>query len=169
MIGEYPRRSVERGPRLYDVRVGEVRLNVFTYGCAAIRYGIFGGAGEPINPKTIMKTLLTTIGMVLFASTTLIAQDMKGEPTRTDKHACIMADAGTWTDLGLSAEQLEKVKVIQTSCKKEYEAAKAAGTKYTEASRHEADLKTVLTPDQYTKWSQWCSADRAAKPVEGSK
>lgn len=128
---------------------------------------------KEVNPQntTTMKTLLMTLGLAL-AATTMNAQDTKAAPAKAaqaDKHACIMADATTWADLGLSAEQVTKVKNIQATCQKEHDAAKAAGTKYTEASKHEGELKAVLTPDQYTKWSQWCDANQAAKPTEGMK
>lgn len=118
-----------------------------------------------------MKTLLMTLGLAL-AATTMNAQDTKAapaKPAQADKHSCIMADASTWADLGLTAEQVTKVKTIQASCQKEHDAAKAAGTKYAEASKHEGELKAVLTPEQYTKWSQWCDANQASKPTDGMK
>lgn len=118
-----------------------------------------------------MKSLFLTLGLAVITST-MSAQDTKAppaKPAQADKHTCIMADASTWADLGLTADQVTKVKDIQATCKKEHDAAKAAGTKYTEASKHEGELKAVLTPDQYAKWSQWCDANQASKPVDGMK
>ncbi|MBL7951490.1 MAG: hypothetical protein JNM62_07190 [Flavobacteriales bacterium] len=112
-----------------------------------------------------MRTIMLTLGLALMTSATLCAQD-KVAPSKAaspDKHSCIMADAGVWTDLGLTSEQVAKVKEIQASCLKEHDAAKAAGTKYTAAARHETELKAVLSPEQFTKWSQWCDANEARK------
>lgn len=108
---------------------------------------------------------MLTLGLALLTSATVSAQD-KAAPTKAaqvSKHTCIMADAGVWTDLGLNEDQMTKVKELQANCLKEHDTAKAAGTKYTEAGKYESELKTVLTPEQYTKWSQWCDANEAKK------
>lgn len=71
-----------------------------------------------------------------------------------------MAGADTWTTLGLSTEQMAKVKEIQAACQKDHE---AVGTKSTgHVGKHEAELKAVLTPEQFTNWSKWCSEQRKA-------
>lgn len=116
------------------------------------------------NTTEAMRTTILTLALALMTSAAATAQDTKSTPSspmQADKHACIMADAGTWTDLGLDATQVTKVKAIQANCQKEHDSAKAAGTKYEGASKYETELKAVLTPDQYTKWAQWCDANKA--------
>lgn len=108
-----------------------------------------------------MKTTILTLGFALFTLGAVAQETMSAPPPATvkgDKHACIMASADTWTSLGLNADQIAKVKDIQASCKKEYDASKADATKATASvNKHEEQLKAVLTPEQYTKWSQWCA------------
>lgn len=121
---------------------------------------------EGSNLKTDpMRTILLTCAFALLTSATAFAQEKATttKPVQSEKHACIMAQADTWTDLGLDQDQVTKVKAIQASCKKEHDAATAAGTKYEGAAKHENELKAVLTPEQYTKWSQWCDANKAMK------
>lgn len=127
------------------------------------RHSISTWLDEP-NSREAMRTTILTLALALMTSATATAQDTKStttSPMQADKHACIMADAGTWTDLGLDATQVTKVKAIQANCQKEHDSAKAAGTKYEGASKYETELKAVLTPDQYTKWAQWCDANKA--------
>ena len=78
---------------------------------------------------------------------------------------CIMrADASTWTALGLNAEQTKKANEIVASCKRDCEAEmKEKGTHdHPAMQKHEAELKAVLTPEQYTKYQTWCK-DKAVK------
>jgi hypothetical protein len=112
-----------------------------------------------------MKTIITTLGIALLTTATVTAQEgtTPARTAPTGQHACIMADTGVWTDLGLDQDQVTKVKDVQAACQKEHDAAKAAGTKYMGASKHEEELKAILTPEQYTKWTQWCDAKEAKK------
>jgi len=127
------------------------------------RHPIGRTTSEP-KPREAMRTTILTIALALMTSAAATAQDTKStttSPMQTDKHACIMADASTWTDLGLDAAQVTKVKAIQANCQKEHDTAKAAGNKYEGAAKYETELKAVLTPEQFTKWSQWCDANKA--------
>lgn len=73
-------------------------------------------------------------------------------------------------ELGLSAEQVERVEVMNRQQATEAEKDRAAGDQEREArraamkerrDRYDVELKAVLTPDQYTKWQ--------AKKEEGKK
>jgi len=111
-----------------------------------------------------MKTTILTVGFALFASLGAFAQNDATMPqSKGDKHSCIMAGADTWTTLGLSTEQVAKVKDIQASCEKDHATATADGSAKASVAKHEDELKTVLTPDQYMKWSQWCDEMHASK------
>lgn len=123
-----------------------------------------------------MKTTILTLGFALFTALGAQAQETMSSPPPAaaggDKHACVMAGADTWTSLGLNADQIAKVKDIQASCKKDHDANKADMTKSSASvSKHEEQLKAVLTPEQYTKWAQWCAETHGAtkSKSEGTK
>lgn len=69
-------------------------------------------------------------------------------------HGCLMrTDEAAMKTLGLSADQITKVKDLQAKCK-------AEGDKDAKAKdAHEKELQAVLTPDQYKSWQKWCADD----------
>lgn len=142
-----------------------------------------------------MKNLFLPAALVLM-STAAIAQSTP-YPVKTTTPAPIgTATAGTiddcvsrttpenWTSLGLSAEQLSKVREIQASHRKECAAhdetkaheTKANETKMTEnqtadakakmMDKHEGKIKEVLTAEQYGKWLTWCAEQPAKSEVK---
>ncbi len=115
-----------------------------------------------------MKTTIMMLGFALFASLGANAQNDPAMPPqgKGDKHACIMVGADAWTSLGLTNDQIAKVKEIQAACQKDYDVSKADGSAATSVARHEEDLKTVLSPDQYKKWVQWCDEQQASKGTD---
>lgn len=116
---------------------------------------------NPLNPTT-MKAMMI-LGMALLSSSYLVAgNDPVPSEAGGSRHHCIMADAATWTKLGVSAEQQAKVRDVQEACKRDLEMAKTAGNP-TEASvdRHVEVLKSVLTPEQFMAWEKWCSEKQA--------
>lgn len=109
-----------------------------------------------------MKTLLCSLGLALFTFTGVAAQD--GTKTTHERHTCIMADAATLETFGLTDDQLTKVRSIQASCEKEHKASAADAAKSAASvAKHEAELQTVLTPEQYTAWNKWCNSKHATK------
>ena len=118
-----------------------------------------------------MRTTILTAGFALFSSFGVQAQNDATMPIqgKGDKHACIMAGADAWTSLGLTNDQIAKVKEIQAVCQKDYDVSKADGSAATSVAKHEEDLKTVLSPDQYNKWVQWCDEQQASKGKEDEK
>ena len=104
----------------------------------------------------------TILGIALLFAVSVSAQSTPSSTMQTakgDRHACIMADDATWTSLGLSKEQMTRVHEIQAACKSNYSTAKDADSKTASVSKHEGELKAVLTPEQFEKWQKWC-ADR---------
>ncbi len=69
---------------------------------------------------------------------------------RTDE-TCLMAPADDWKVLGLSSEQLERVRDIQDRFRK--------GGSVDLDARIE-DLRVVLTPEQSARWQAWCAGKR---------
>lgn len=107
------------------------------------------------------------------AQSTLVAENTTTQPSNTveaivvDGHDdCLSRTTPeAMTSLGLSPEQQGKVRDIQAAHKKEcaaHDATTTAEVKAKVADKHEAQVKEVLTPDQYTKWVAWC-ADQPAK------
>ena len=104
----------------------------------------------------------TILGIALLFAVSATAQSTPSSTMQTakgDRHACIMADDATWASLGLTKEQLTRVHEIQAACKSNYTTAKDADAKTASVSKHEGELKAVLTPEQFDKWQKWC-ADR---------
>ncbi len=74
----------------------------------------------------------------------------------------LATDEVTWTAIGLSGEQLDKVRSMQTACKTECAATPEATQPDARISgavlkRYEEELRTILDKDQYAKWEKWCS------------
>ncbi len=106
-----------------------------------------------------MRTILMSIAAALFISAPVMASNATtSDHDHDSRHRCIMFGAEKWQKLGLSDEQMSRVKEIQASCEADYKAAKEEGGE-AEASvaKHEESLRSVLTPEQYTKWSEWCA------------
>ena len=82
-------------------------------------------------------------------------------------HECILADDAVWQSFGLNADQLARVKAIQDRCRKDCETSMKEKGTYDHAAmeRHEKELQTVLTTEQFTKWQKWCKELEARKPA----
>ncbi|MFZ1687454.1 MAG: hypothetical protein WAU70_08540 [Flavobacteriales bacterium] len=93
--------------------------------------------------------------------------------TAASTHQCLATtDDAAWTSLGVKPDQLTRVHAIQADCKKacgaltaEEKAAKEADV----VAKHEADLKAVLTPEQYVNWQKWCATKEGTKAKSESK
>lgn len=96
------------------------------------------------------------------------------KPVTMNHTDCLMSTDADWKALGLTADQMTKVKAIQAEHKKSCAAMKEDATmKHDEAGKaamadaHEARIKEVLTPTQYDSWKKQCTAMATpAKPME---
>lgn len=70
-----------------------------------------------------------------------------------------MAPEETWKTLGLSPDQITKVKDLQARC-----SASKNDTEKDAASRaeHEKELASILTSEQYANWQKWCKEKGSA-------
>ncbi len=77
-----------------------------------------------------------------------------------------MASEPELKSLGLTTDQLTKVKDIQARCSKEcaHSMKEKGAMDHASMDKHQQELQSALTPDQYTKWQEWCSAKSASKP-----
>lgn len=131
---------------------------------------------EPNKNNGTMKSFFLPAVLVLMsaaatAQSTLVAENTSSpapvEVVVVDGHDdCLSRTTPeAMTSLGLTPEQQGKVRDIQAAHKKEcaaHDATTTTETKTKVADKHEAQVKEVLTPDQYTKWLTWC-ADQPAK------
>ena len=114
--------------------------------------------------RTILTTLALAVGMSLMAQDANAGKDKKTPEERAAKRTEQMTK-----DLGLSSEQVAKVNTINLNFARYSSDVEAAGkgadvegrTKALKAKR-DAELKAVLTPEQYTKYE----AIRAKKQAD---
>jgi len=107
---------------------------------------------------------LLSIAVIIFCCAGAWAQTPDAQPSDAALQKCILlTDDGTWNSLKLSSDQLGRARRIQQACTEECKASdvkkpqddsmiKASGTTVV------AELKSVLTPEQYTTWVSWCAA-----------
>lgn len=80
----------------------------------------------------------------------------------TKDHGCMSMSDSTRTILGLTAEQFAQVKESDERCTKSCANAGAMGKMDDAAmAAHDADMKRILTAEQYAKWSAMCNTSKA--------
>lgn len=115
--------------------------------------------------RTILTTLALAVGMSLMAQDANAGKDKKTPEERAAKRTEQMTK-----DLGLSSEQVAKVNTIYLNFARYSSDVEAAGkgadvegrTKALKAKR-DAELKAVLTPEQYTKYEEIRAKKQADK------
>ena len=115
--------------------------------------------------RTILTTLALAVGMSLMAQDASAGKDKKTPEERAAKRTEQMSK-----DLGLSSEQVAKVNTINLNFARYSSDVEAAGkgadvegrTKALKAKR-DAELKAVLTPEQYTKYEEIRAKKQADK------
>lgn len=116
---------------------------------AALCIGIFGAQAQsaPAKPVNTVKPVVTT----------------PAHPT----HNCMMATDKDWASLKLTPDQTTKVKAIQEECMKSCGATMKTDPKMsTMMDKHEAQVKAVLTPEQYGNWMKWCAMQGHTMPAK---
>lgn len=116
-----------------------------------------------------MRTILTTLALAVGMS--LMAQDVNaGKDKKTPEERAAKRTEQMTKDLGLSSEQVAKVNTINLNFARYSSDVEAAGkgadvegrTKALKAKR-DAELKAVLTPEQYTKYEEIRAKKQADK------
>jgi hypothetical protein len=109
--------------------------------------------------KLMMALAVMTMGMTAFAQESPAAREDR--PRMSTEERAKARTQRMAKDLGLSAEQLARVEALNLKHAKEGEAMRASDEKERAMRRaemkdrkaaYETELKTVLTPEQFTKW-----------------
>lgn len=120
------------------------------------------------------KHLLFTFSVVLFGCGTF-AQTQASGPSSEVLQSCLLGtDAGTWGTLKLTSDQLERVRRVQEACKEECAASMEKSPTQRSISTADgntviAELKNILTPEQYQAWSAQCAGGAGTAPAPASK
>lgn len=83
---------------------------------------------------------------------------------QTKEHGCMSMSDSTSTILGLTAAQFDQVKESDARCLKACEQMDdcTRGKLHDAAmTAHDADMKRILTVEQYAKWSAMCNMSKA--------
>ena len=105
-----------------------------------------------------MQRFLLPVVVVLMST---IAQAQT--PAQSPDEPCLLAtDKDTWLALGLSADQVEQVSSIQTTCKTDCAAVSETGERDARTAaavleQHQERVRMLLTEKQYDAWQAWCS------------
>jgi Spy/CpxP family protein refolding chaperone len=123
--------------------------------------------------KHVMIATALCFGMLGAQAQTTPTDPAKATPATQTKHPahnCMSATDKDWASLNLTAEQTTKVKVIQAECQKECGAMMKDDPSLGKTmDKHEARVKSVLTPAQYDNWMKWCSAQANSKEMPPKK
>jgi hypothetical protein len=103
--------------------------------------------------------------MVLIGATTVVAQSQSTiDKASAQATSCMLMSDSMSTALGLSADQMKRVRASDERCLKACEAVgyRTTGKMDDAAMRdHADDMKEILDTTQYARWSTMCNAAKA--------
>lgn len=108
------------------------------------------------------------LALAFTSSTSAHAQPPDVEQPLLIADECLLSTSDeAWASLGLSSEQLEQVKAVQTLCQTDCTAMQERGGSdpalaQAMLEKHRENIRTVLSKEQYGKWLAWCE-ERPAK------
>jgi Spy/CpxP family protein refolding chaperone len=118
-----------------------------------------------------MKKATMIIALAIVCVTSVSAQDHMGMQKHSKEHACMMMSDSTAQGLGLTTAQIALVKESDARCMKACEKVgenKEGHMDHAAMATHDAEMKKILTADQYAKWNAMCNMSKAemkeAKP-----
>lgn len=122
----------------------------------------------PVAVNQIL-TAMERMLMILFTATLMMTASYGQGPTAPaagadPREECLMATGADWARLMIDQDQIMRVNAIQNTCLQDCTAAKESGGDVKAVmDRHIAELRTVLTPDQFQRWSEWCAEKIGSK------
>jgi hypothetical protein len=113
--------------------------------------------------------LFLVIATLMLSGRGLQAQAPPTAPGPSELQRCLLnTPPQTWTSLKLSPDQLRRIGYVQEACGEECD---AAGMKKdpnaisnADGSTVMAEVKNILTEDQYTAWVKLCAAGTFSTP-----
>ena len=119
------------------------------------------------NQHTMKKTMI--LGFCLMMGSVVMAQQQRsasGEPM-DPREQCIMAEGLDWAQFGVDADQVQRINTMQSDCKERCTAAKRGDGELTAViDDHVANIRQVLTEEQFTAWNKWCMGQQKAVPAK---
>jgi len=115
-----------------------------------------------------MKKTIITILVACVLPAGLAAQETKPVAMQDPREHCLMATGIDWARLGVDGDQVLLVNAIQSECLQDCVAAKESGGGRLPAvlDRHIAELRKVLSAEQFAQWSKWCHERHGGPPLE---
>lgn len=116
-----------------------------------------------------MNKLIMILALVLTSASSAYAQPPDTQQPLVTADECMLNTTDeTWTAMGLTSEQLDQVKAIQTLCQTDCTAMQERGGSdpamaQAMLEKHRENIRTVLSKDQYDNWLAWCGE----RPTKG--
>lgn len=109
----------------------------------------------------MMKKPLLLIAALVLCSLQAMAQTPAAEPSSESLQSCLLGTrTGTWTELKLTRDQLQRMERVQEACKEECAVAgakkEANAISNADGSTVMSEVKNILTPEQYRAWVAYC-------------
>jgi hypothetical protein len=98
----------------------------------------------------------------------VLAQRPQATAPDTALQKCLLGTFDdTWSALRLSDDQLNRIRLVQSACREECEVAGAHRTKDASSNANGsavlAEVKNILTAEQYAAWVTFCSDGRETR------
>ncbi len=105
------------------------------------------------------------------ASVAVMAQQPPAQVPDVHLQKCLLGTYDDrWTALRLSEDQLHRMRLVQSACREECEGAGVRKTNNpisnANGSTVLAEVKNILTTEQYTAWVAFCSEGPTSDPVK---
>lgn len=117
--------------------------------------------------RLVMKTPMLITALLL--SVMACAQQPKAEPSSAILQTCLLGTGTTtWRLLGLSSDQLERVRRVMEACQEECDAQRMRKTDDTistaDGSVILSEVRGILSADQYRSWVAYCAGSGTGSP-----
>ncbi len=114
-----------------------------------------------------MKKATIMIALAFVCAGSVCAQDQMGtQKPMMMEHACMMMNDSTTKVLGLTSAQITLVKESDARCMKACEKVGENRDEHMDKAAmatHDAEMKQILTAEQYAKWNAMCNMSKAEK------
>ena len=97
----------------------------------------------------------------VLSSALMMAQNDPAPPANGDGPCILATPVATWTTLGVSEDQLERIRSIQAHCHADCQPANGLRTRDPELTgavvrKYEEEVEAILGKERTAKWREWC-------------